>query len=587
MASDNPATVTLTTDQPLTETSARQLTGGEAVVEMLHLHGVDHAFGMGGFQPLPYYDALARQNSIRHVLIRDEKHGAFAADAFARVTNRPAVADATLGPGATNLVSGAAESFGASVPVIFLTGDVNRSIAGRAATQESDQVGMLRPTMKQVVFIDRIERIPELVRRAFAIATGGRPGPVLIDMPEDVFHGIHDFTTADLYADDATRAIASRRIRPDQATLERAVELLGQAQRPTAILGGGIHLSAAYGQVQRLVDETGMPAACTISGKGALTDDHPLALGLCGRFSTIANEFVRDADLLLIVGCKLGEISTDRWKLIPPTTTVIQIDIDPLELGKVYKTAVGLWGDAALTLDELVDALGERSTLPLPGSRARAEHVERARQAWQLEARASYLSSERPTHVARLLHELRRALPAESIVVADGGFAAHWSALLLDIPVAGRHYIANRGHAAIGYGLPGALGAQLAAPHLPVVALCGDNGFAMALAELETAKREGLPITVIVVDNAALGYVKALQHGLYDGRFISADFLEIDYADVARSLGCWGKRVEEPGDLAAALAEAVETDLPAVVDVVTTRDASKMLPGVDSRTRSA
>jgi acetolactate synthase-1/2/3 large subunit len=178
-------------------------------------------------------------------------------------------------------------------------------------------------------------------------------------------------------------------------------------------------------------------------------------------------------------------------------------------------------------------------------------------------------------------------LPAESIVVADGGFAAHWSALLLDIPIAGRHYIANRGHAAIGYGLPGAIGAQLAAPNLPVVALCGDNGFAMALAELETAKRERLPITVIVVDNAALGYVKALQHGLYDGRFISADFLEVDYAEVAKSLGCWGRRIEAPDALAGALAEALESDLPAVVDVVTTRDAGKMLPGLDSRMSSA
>jgi acetolactate synthase I/II/III large subunit len=583
MANDAMASSALSVD-PQREKRSTRLTGGEAVVQMLCMHGVDHAFGMGGFQPLPYYDALARQSAIRHVLIRDEKHGAFAADAFARVTNRPAVADATLGPGATNLVSGAAESFGASVPVIFLTGDVNRSIAGRAATQESDQVGMLRPTMKQVVYIDRIERIPELVRRAFAIATGGRPGPVLIDIPEDVFHGVHDFATEDLYADDATRAIASRRIRPDQETIERAVELLARAQRPVAILGGGIHLSAAYRQVERFVNETGIPAACTISGKGVLSDDHPLALGLCGRFSRIANELVRDADLLLIAGCKLGEICTDRWRLIPPTTTVIQIDIDPLELGKVYKTAVGLWGDAGLTLDELTDALASRSTVPLPRSSARAEHVHTARQAWQLEAQQSYLSDESPTHVARLLHELRQVLPAESIVVADGGFAAHWSALLLDIPLAGRHYIANRGHAAIGYGLPGALGAQLAAPNLPVVALCGDNGFAMALAELETAKRERLPITVIVVDNAALGYVKALQHGLYDDRFISADFLEVDYAEVAKSLGCWGRRIESPDALSEALAEALESDLPAVVDVVTTRDASKMLPGVDSRT---
>ncbi len=221
------------------------LTGGEALVTMLERHRIDHAFGMAGFQPLPYYDALARQQAIRHILIRDEKHGAFAADAFARVAGRPAVADATLGPGATNLVSGAAESFGASIPVIFVTGDVNRGIAGRAATQESDQIGMLRPAMKEVLFIDRIERIPELVRRAFTIATGGRPGPVLIDIPEDVFHGSGEFSDELLYADDAVRALGGRRIRPDEESVERAARLLAVAERPAAILGGGIHLAAA------------------------------------------------------------------------------------------------------------------------------------------------------------------------------------------------------------------------------------------------------------------------------------------------------------------------------------------------------
>jgi len=288
--------------------------------------------------------------------------------------------------------------------------------------------------------------------------------------------------------------------------------------------------------------------------------------------------------VLLVAGCKLGEICTDRWTLIGPHTTLVHIDIDPLELGKVYRTAVGLWGDAGLALRDLSDALAA-SGPPAFDGRGALEKVGQARRAWSVSAQESYLSEEAPTHVARILHELRQVLPADSIVVADGGFAAHWSALFFDIPTSGRHYVANRGHAAIGYGLPGAIGAQLAAPDVPVVALCGDNGFAMALAELETAKRERLPITVIVIDNAALGYVKALQHGLYDDRFISADFLETDYADVARSLGCFGVRVESPATLRDALLEALASDLPAVVDVIATRDASRMLPGVDSRTQ--
>src|SRR5688572_28352035 len=178
-----------------------RLTGGEAVVRMLAEHGVEIAFGMGGFHPLPYYDALARQDRIRHVLIGDEKHVACAADAWARVRNRPAVADATLGPGATNLVSGAAESFGAAIPLLPLTGEVNSLIAGRAATQESDQVGMLRPSVKSSLKIDRFERIPELIRRAVTISTAGRPGPVHVDVPEEIMHGTHDYEDRDLFAD--------------------------------------------------------------------------------------------------------------------------------------------------------------------------------------------------------------------------------------------------------------------------------------------------------------------------------------------------------------------------------------------------
>ena len=192
------------------------MTGGEAVVRLLQLHGVECAFGMGGFQPLPYYDALARQSQIRHILIRDEKHGAFAADAYARIKNRPAVADATLGPGATNLISGVAEPFGASVPLIVLTGEVNSMISGRAATQESDQFSMLKPTSKMSIRLDRIERVPELLRRAFAVANSGRPGPVHVNVPEDVFHGSYDFRESDLFADPDACVVGGRRVRPDK-----------------------------------------------------------------------------------------------------------------------------------------------------------------------------------------------------------------------------------------------------------------------------------------------------------------------------------------------------------------------------------
>jgi acetolactate synthase-1/2/3 large subunit len=563
------------------------MTGGEALVRMFQLNGVDLAFGMGGFQPLPYYDALARQTTIRHVLIRDEKHGAFAADAYGRIRNRPAIADATLGPGATNLVSGAAESLGASIPLVLLTGEVNSGIAGRAATQESDQAGMLRPAVKDAITIRQLSRIPELVRRSFAVANGGRPGPVHINVPEEVFHGRHEFADDDLWADPDAGEVGRRQVRPSTALVDRAAQLVLEAENPIVLVGGGIHLSSAYESLCRFVELSGMPVATTISGKGAVAEDHPLAAGLFGRFSRFANDLIAEADVIVVVGCKLGEIATNRWSVIPDQARVIHIDIDPTEIGKVHRADVGIWADAGLALDDLADALAHRRTV-LTGRRRRVEaDLSARRTAWLETAEPKYASDEQPIHMARVVRELRSALPEDGIVVADGGFAAHWSALLFDVRTAGRTYIANRGHAAIGYGLPGAIGASLAAPGHPVVALCGDNGFAMAVAELETAKRVGAQVVCLVVNNGTLGYVKALQHSLYDDRFVSVDFLETDYAAVARGFGCDGQIVVDPGDLGTALRAGLGSSVPFVIDARITTDPAHMLPGVDRRTTLA
>jgi acetolactate synthase-1/2/3 large subunit len=558
------------------------LTGGEAVVKMFQTHGLEYAFGMGGFQPLPYYDALARQNQVRHILIRDEKNGAFAADAYARITNRPALADATVGPGATNLVSGVVESLGASIPMIALTGEINSLIAKRGATQECDQVGILRHATKDSIQITRIERIPELIRRAYALATGGRPGPVHVNVPEDVFHGTHLFADDAFVVDEATCMVGGRRVRPDTALLEQAASLIKNARKPVTIVGGGIHLSGAYKELLEFVNATGIPVAHTISGKGSFAETHDLSVGLCGRYSRIANDVISGADLVLVIGCKLGEIATNRWTLIPAAAQLIHVDIDAAELGRVYPISVGVWGDAKLTLRELTEAAAREKS----ARSDRQEELASARRAWASRATSNYTSDESPVHMARLIYELRRALPPDTVFVADGGFATHWSALLLDFELTGRHFIANRGSAAIGYGLPGAIGAKLASPNQIVVALCGDNGFAMAAAELETACRIGAPVLAVIANNESLGYVKALQHAMYDDRFLSVDFGPVDYATVARGFGCDGVRVTEPDDLPRAIALGVEAQSsePFVLDVRTTLDPAKMLPGIDSRT---
>jgi len=541
-------------------------------------------FGMGGFQLLPFYDALS-QLGMRHFLINDERCGAFAAEAYARVTNRPGVCDGTLGPGATNLVTGLIEGLNAGTPMIALAGDTNRAHSWKNMTQECRQAEILRPAVKELIRVELTSRVPELLRRAFAVATSGRPGPVLLDVPEDVCHGEHDFAAEDFAIDPTTLSAPARRIRPDKADITRAAALIAHAKRPLILAGGGIHLSAGYEALLALAEAQSIPVAHTMSGKGGIACTDSLSVGLFGRYSRIANELIEAADCLLVVGCKLGEIATKRYVLPSGNIPLIHLDILAEEIGRCSPAAVALWGDARAGLEDLAEALAGDAR---QARAARADYVGEipARMAaWRQEAAARLDSGERPIHMARLCRELNSALPADSILVADGGFAGHWTGLLYDTKSPGRHFIPDRGLASIGYGLPGGIGAALAASQTPVVAITGDGGFNMMLGELETARRAGVGLTIVVVNNAASGYVKALQHAMFRGRYQSSDLVEMDYAAIARAMGCAGIRVEDPERLGAALREGLaERSRPTVLDIVVTRDPARMLPAVDNRT---
>ena len=560
------------------------MNGGRALAEMLRLAGAGPMFGMGGFQLLPFYDAIGLVG-LTHHLINDERCGAFAADAYARVTNRPGICDGTLGPGATNLLTGLVESLNGGIPIIAITGNTNRAHSWKNMTQECRQVEILRPAVKDVMRIEMISRIPELVRRAFAVATSGRPGPVLLDVPEDVCHGMHDFAAEDFEIDEATLQTPARRVRPDRAEIERAAKLIAKAKRPLLLVGGGIHLSEAWQALARLAEAQSIPVAHTMTGKGSISCANPLSVGLFGRYSRIANDMIDASDCLVVVGCKLGEIATKRFSLPPAHIPLIHLDIVAEEIGRCIPAEVSLWGDARAGLEDLAEALSDSNS----AARARradyvAEVTPRLKK-WEDEAAPRLNSRDRPVHMARLCRELNNTLPADAILVADGGFAGHWTGLLYDTKQAGRQFIPDRGLASIGYGLPGGIGACLAAPDRPVVAISGDGGFNMTLGDLESARRIGCGLTVIVVNNAASGYVKALQHAMMGGRYQSADLIEMDYAAIARAMGCGGIRVEDPEALALALRQGMEeSDRPTIIDVVVTRDPAQMLPAVDNRT---
>src|SRR5437879_6843682 len=325
----------MTTSAEATRQSRPQgvMTGGRALAEMLRLSGAGPMFGMGGFQLLPFYDALG-QLGMRHFSINDDRCGAFAADAYARVTNRPGICDGNLGPGATNLVTGLVESLNGGTPVVAIAGNTNRAHSWKNMTQECRQAEILRPAVKELIRIEETSRVPELTRRAFAVATSGRPGPVLLDVPEDACHGSHDFTADDFAIDPATLAAPARRIRPDRADIERAARLIAGARRPLLLVGGGIHLSQAYAALLAFAEAQSIPVAHTMSGKGGIACTHALSIGLFGRYSRIANELIEASDCLLVVGCKLGEIATRRYGLPAASLPLIHLAVLAEDIGR-------------------------------------------------------------------------------------------------------------------------------------------------------------------------------------------------------------------------------------------------------------
>ena len=560
-----------------------EMTGGEAIARLLRAQGIGPMFGMGGFQLLPFYDA-ARRLGLTHSLINDERSGVFAADAYAKITQRVGVVDATLGPGATNLVTGLVEALNSGTPLVAVVGNSHRLHSWKNMTQESRQIEILRPAVKELIRVEMIERLPELVRRAFQVATSGRPGPVVLDIPEDICHATFPFNPDELDTVQNFQAAPAMRIRPSQGSILKAKELLEKSQAPLILAGGGVHISGAANTLENFSTKYGIPVAHTMTGKGAIACTSSLNAGLFGRYDRIANDVIENSDCLLVIGCKLGEIATKRFSLPPNNIPLIHIELLAEEIGRTLQPDVSLWGDAKATIEELDMAMSNDAERLLDLRLNYCSMVQTKMDEWRKSVAPRLTSNEVPINMARLLNELNSVLPKDAILVADGGFAAHWGGLLFDTKQAGRGFLPDRGFASIGYGLPGAMGASLANAG-PVVSITGDGGFNMTLGELETARRMKLAFTIIVVNNAASGYVKALQHLMYgEGAYQSSDLAETNYASTAEALGCEGIRVEDPNKIRDAISKGLRnTNCPTVIDLVVTRDPAKMLPGVDNR----
>ena len=540
------------------------LNGAEAVVEMLKLHGVEVIFGLCGDTSLPFYDALAiLPHGMRHILARDERSAAYMADGYARVSDKVGVCEGPSGGGVTYILPGLAEANGSSVPVLCINSDVSVSARGRYTLTELDQGALMRPVTKWNAVISSAQEIPRVFRTAFEQMTTGRPGAAHIALPFDVQKGI--VQRSDIWGDASLGRYPSRRVAPDPLFIERAAGLLRSASRPVFICGGGVIIAGAQPELLKLAERLSVPVATSISGKGSIDEEHPLAVGVVGsNGGTPETRAVIDrADLVIFAGCRAGSVTTERWRHPQPgKTSVIHLDVDPAVLGTNYPVDVPLIGDAKLALAALNDAVAplKRPLEAAAVQRAKAEKFGRLRALAQ--------SSDQPIKPERVVAELTRALDPDAIVVADAGTPCPYVSAYYPARRTGRQFFSNRAHGALGYSMPAAIGAHFARPEVKCVAVMGDGSFGFTCGELETALRYTLPITFIVISNGTYGWIKAGQKSGYDRRYFGVDFETTDHAKVAAAFGLKSWQVIDPDQLAKALKEALSHDGPTLVDIV-------------------
>jgi acetolactate synthase-1/2/3 large subunit len=543
---------------------AATITGAEAVVEMLKCHGVEVIFGLCGDTSLPFYDALARlPHGMRHVLTRDERHAAYMADGYARVSGRVGVCEGPSGGGATYLLPGLAEANESSVPVLAINSDISVASRGRFTLTELDQGALMRPLTKWNAVIDRSQDVPRLFRAAFGAMTTGRPGAAHLALPFDVQNGPVD--RADVRGDPTLGACPSRRTAPDAFYIELAAKLLRSAKNPVFICGGGVVISGAEAELAELAERLGAPVATTISGRGAIADEHPLALGVVGsNGGTPETRAVVDAaDLVFFAGCRAGSVTTERWRHpAPGVTRVIHLDVDQAAIGANYATDVPLVCDASLGFSALNDSLGA------PNREFKADVVRKAKEQKFSEFHVLAKSDQAPIRPERVVAALAEALDADAILALDPGTPCPYFSAYYPVRGTGRRIFSNRAHGALGYAMAAAVGAHFAKPAVKTVAVMGDGSFGMCAGELETLARLKLPVTLVVISNAAYGWIKAGQKSGYARRYFSVDFTATDHARVADAYGLKAWRVTEPEKLSGVLKQALAHHGPALVDIV-------------------
>ena len=543
------------------------MTGARLFAEMMRGYGVTHIF----FVPAFMLKAFAEMEDmpIGRIMVHGEKAAAYMADGYARASGKPGVCMAQM-IGASNLAAGLRDGFMAGAPILAITGGPTPLSRNRHAYQEVDDISQFDAVTKLNAQIDHVSRMPDLLRQAFRVATSGAPGPVHLRVQSHLGQVTEQEADLDPLVEERYGRAPAFRPEPDMQRVLHALAVLGEAKRPVIVAGGGVIRSDAQREVVELAEKLSIPVATSLNAKATILDDHPLAVGVPGAYSRdCANRALAEADLVFFIGSHAGGQVTNNWMFPPPGTKVIQLDIDPEELGRNYPNAVSILGDAKLSLRRMIDAAKRKAP------EAAQEWTKRVQQFvadWRAENEPMRASDAVPIRPERICKEISDALPPNGVVVSDTGHAGIWCARMIDFKHAGQSFYRTAG--SLGWSFPAALGVKCAAPDRPVVCFTGDGGFYYHIAELETARRHHVNAVIVVNNNSALNQEIKLNDAAYGGKQRGRAeemwrFPDINFAQIAEGFGCVGIRVENPGDLKEALTRAIAMNKPVVVDVAT------------------
>lgn len=544
-----------------------QMTGARLFADMMRGYEVSHVF----FVPAFMLKAFAEMEDmpIKRVMVHGEKSAAYMADGYARASGKPGVCMAQM-IGASNLAAGLRDGFMAGSPIIAITGGPTPQSRYRHAYQEVDDVTQFDAVTKFNAQVDSVARMPDLLRQAFRAATTGAPGPVHLRIQSHLGQMTELEADLDVIVEDQYRRVPPFRPEPEMQRVHSALGALTQASRPVIVAGGGVMSSRAGAELVELAEKLNIPVATSLNAKASMVDSHPLSLGVPGAYSRdCANRALAEADLVFFIGSHTGGQVTNNWMFPPAGTQVIQLDIDPAELGRNYPNVVSILGDAKATLRRMIDAA---PTDPPPARAGWVKQVQKIVADWRAENALMRTSEAVPIRPERICKAISDVLPGNGVVVSDTGHAGIWTARMIELSQPTQRYYRTAG--SLGWGLPGALGVKCAVPDRPVVCFTGDGGFYYHIAELETARRHNINAVIVVNNNRGLNQEIKLNDLAYGGKQRGRAeemwrFPDIDFAKIAEGFGCAGIRVDKPGNLSGALEHAISMERPVVVDVVT------------------